>query len=310
MKFKKMFAGIMSAVMLATSAFAVNAGATGGMNVDEEWLKSNKDKIVQNGEIIKVCDVIDSRYHSTTLYFHVGKTGKVELEFKVNGQFHNFGIEFRKGEISYDLYKFDTITIDGKSYKYDDFEVRNNNGLFDYYELDTQSGVRFVEGACEGEYYVYPNDGKEHTIKLTYNQIEDGYYGIYTYFSESIDSSTGEYIELSKDMTIKINFPSSSSTASTSSATAPAKTTLKASSKNGKATLKWTAADGAEKYQVAYSTDGGKTYKIYKTYKSTATKATYAMTKGNTYKFKVRSYKTVNGKKVYSKWSNVKTIKY
>jgi len=91
---------------------------------------------------------------------------------------------------------------------------------------------------------------------------------------------------------------------------APAKTTLNASSKNGKATLKWTAADGAEKYQVAYSTDGGKTYKTYKTYKSTATKATFKMTKGTTYKFKVRSYKTVNGKKVYSKWSNVKTIKY
>ena len=66
MKFKKMFAGIMSAVMLATSVFAVNAGATGGIeNVDDEWLKSNKDKIVQNGEIIKVCDVIDSRYHDT-----------------------------------------------------------------------------------------------------------------------------------------------------------------------------------------------------------------------------------------------------
>ena len=34
------------------------------------------------------------------------------------------------------------------------------------------------------------------------------------------------------------------------------------------------------------------------------------MTKGKTYKFKIRSYKTVDGKKVYSKWSNVKTIKY
>ena len=34
------------------------------------------------------------------------------------------------------------------------------------------------------------------------------------------------------------------------------------------------------------------------------------MTKGTTYKFKVRSYKIVNGKKVYSKFSNVKVVKY
>ena len=89
-----------------------------------------------------------------------------------------------------------------------------------------------------------------------------------------------------------------------------AKTKLSVSSKNGKATLKWDKVDGAEKYQVAYSTDGGKTFKTYKTYKSTATKATFKMTKGTTYKFKVRSYKTEGGKKVYSKWSNVKTVKY
>lgn len=91
---------------------------------------------------------------------------------------------------------------------------------------------------------------------------------------------------------------------------APAKTTLSASAKKNKLTLTWDKVSDAEKYQVYVSTDGGKTYSRYKTYKATATKATYTLKKGNTYKFKVRSYKTVNGKKVYSKWSNVKTVKY
>ena len=109
--------------------------------------------------------------------------------------------------------------------------------------------------------------------------------------------------KINKNTTIK--FISSASASETLN-----KTTLKASSKNGKATLKWSAVVGAERYQIYVSTDGGKTYSRYKTYKSTVLKSTYTMTKGKTYKFKIRSYKTVDGKKVYSKWSNVKTIKY
>lgn len=84
--------------------------------------------------------------------------------------------------------------------------------------------------------------------------------------------------------------------------------TIKATAKKNKLTLSWNKVSGAEKYQVCCSTDGGKTYKALK--ELTKTSATITLKKGSSYKFAVRSYKTVNGKKVYSKFSNVKSVKY
>ena len=91
----------------------------------------------------------------------------------------------------------------------------------------------------------------------------------------------------------------------------PKKTTLKATKKsNTKITLSWTEVKGAEKYQIYYSTNGG-------SYKKLATvsgnKTSYTTSKldfeKNDYKFKIRSYKEVDGKKYYSSFSNVKTVK-
>lgn len=91
----------------------------------------------------------------------------------------------------------------------------------------------------------------------------------------------------------------------------PKKTTLKAKkSGNTKAKLSWTGVEGAEKYQIYCSTDG-------KSYKRLATvsgdKTSYTASKLNfkkhDYKFKVRSYKTVDGIKYYSSFSKVKTLK-
>lgn len=80
-------------------------------------------------------------------------------------------------------------------------------------------------------------------------------------------------------------------------------------SKNGKSIkLKIKKINGAQKYQIRYSTN-----KKVKKYKSVTTKKlNYTLKKLNakkTYYIKVRAYRTVNGKKYYSSWSKVKKVK-
>lgn len=91
----------------------------------------------------------------------------------------------------------------------------------------------------------------------------------------------------------------------------PGKTTLKVSKKSdAKAKFTWTAVDGAEKYQIYYSANGGK-------YKKLATvsgsKTSYTCSKldfeKNDYKFKIRSYGTSGDTKYYSSYSKVVTVK-
>lgn len=73
----------------------------------------------------------------------------------------------------------------------------------------------------------------------------------------------------------------------------------------------WAKVSGASGYQVMWST-----YKNFsKNYKTKSVKAKYssktvttAQSK-KTYYVRVRAYKTINGKKVYSQWSNTKKVK-
>ena len=91
----------------------------------------------------------------------------------------------------------------------------------------------------------------------------------------------------------------------------PKKTTLKAAKKSdSKVKLSWTAAKGAEKYQIYYSTDG-KTYKKLATASGSKTSVTLSGLdfKKYDYKFKIRSYGTNDGKKYYSSFSKVVTVK-
>ena len=82
---------------------------------------------------------------------------------------------------------------------------------------------------------------------------------------------------------------------------------LKITTSAGKPKLTWNKVDGATKYYIYRSTDG----KNYKQYTST-TKTSYTNTSttiGTTYYYKVKAAKVVNGKNVYSVYSNVKSMK-
>lgn len=81
-------------------------------------------------------------------------------------------------------------------------------------------------------------------------------------------------------------------------------------SKSGtKVKVKWTNINGETGYQISKSTKKTGT-NIVKTVKSSTAKyTTVSATKGKTYYYKVRAYKTVDGKKIYGPWSNVKSYK-
>ena len=85
----------------------------------------------------------------------------------------------------------------------------------------------------------------------------------------------------------------------------PKKVKLTGKTSGTKETLSWKKSAGAAGYEVYRSIDGGKFTRL------TATKTlkyTAKLTAGKSYKFKVRPYATVNGKKVYGSWSNVVSV--
>ncbi len=81
-------------------------------------------------------------------------------------------------------------------------------------------------------------------------------------------------------------------------------------SSGGKAVLRWFDTDGETGYQVYVSTKKDSGFKKLGTYKAGTTKATASkLTVGNTYYFKVRTYKKLDSGTIYSAWSTVKSVK-
>ena len=93
----------------------------------------------------------------------------------------------------------------------------------------------------------------------------------------------------------------------------PKKTSIKKLSKGKKKfTVTWAKVSGVKGYQIQYSSDKKfkKNNKSVTVTKQKTTKATVKKLKSKKkYYVRVRTYKTVNGKKIYSSWSKVKSIK-
>ena len=92
--------------------------------------------------------------------------------------------------------------------------------------------------------------------------------------------------------------------------TKPKATNVKVTASNKQAIVSWKKIDGAEGYEVYMSTSNKGKYTKIATKKASATKVTKSnLSSGKTYYFKVRAYKKAEGKKVYSKYSNIQSIK-
>lgn len=78
----------------------------------------------------------------------------------------------------------------------------------------------------------------------------------------------------------------------------------------GKASFTWSNVSGESGYQVYYSTKKDSGYKKVASYKANVVKGSKSKLKsGKKYYFKVRAYKKVDGKTVYSSFSSVKSIR-
>ena len=105
---------------------------------------------------------------------------------------------------------------------------------------------------------------------------------------------------------------SSYSSVASVKAAAPAPATINAKKvKAGAAKITWGKSNGASGYEVYMATSSkGKYTKISTVAKPTTLSCSKSgLTKGKTYYFKVRSYTTVNGKKVYSDYTKIVKVK-
>ena len=76
------------------------------------------------------------------------------------------------------------------------------------------------------------------------------------------------------------------------------------------AKITWKKVAGSTGYEVYMSTSKNGSYKKIKTATSKSTSYSKTkLTKGKKYFFKVKAYSKINGKKVYSNWSTVKSVK-
>jgi hypothetical protein len=94
--------------------------------------------------------------------------------------------------------------------------------------------------------------------------------------------------------------------------TAPAKVgSLKLTAASKSVTLKWSKAAGASGYEIYRYNSKTKKYDKVKTIKdaSTLTWKNTKLTKGTTYKYKVRAYRTYNGTTYYGTCSAIKSVK-
>lgn len=80
--------------------------------------------------------------------------------------------------------------------------------------------------------------------------------------------------------------------------------------KGKKVSLKWSKVSGANGYVISRAQGNG-SYKTIKTIKSgkTVSYTNTSLKKGSKYSYKIRAYRTVSGKRVYSAYSAVKTVK-
>ena len=86
-------------------------------------------------------------------------------------------------------------------------------------------------------------------------------------------------------------------------------TKLKAKSKKRKFTVSWKKNTQADGYQVQYKLKSAKKFKSLKKSTTKVKVTSKKLKKGKKYIFRVRPYKTVNGKKVYGKWAKTKAVK-
>lgn len=194
-----------------------------------------------------------------------------------------------------------------------------------YFSVYSMTGEKIA-----GRWYVSKNDStgvasESESVSLdagTYClKIERGYACFYSFSINSPHQHSYNYA-----YTVKSTYTSQGYDVYTCSCGDSYTTNYKAVKKLGKVNLKsvssarkrhtikvsWNKKSGANGYQIYYSRNKNFKKLSAKKIVKGGKKTSYVgknFTKGKKYYVKVRAYKNVNGRKVYGKWSNVKTVK-
>ncbi|MBE6746813.1 MAG: hypothetical protein E7558_05115 [Ruminococcaceae bacterium] len=159
----------------------------------------------------------------------------------------------------------------------------------DKYEVYIKNGSKWVKLTTTTKTsYTVKKDGKKKALKAGKSYE----FRVRAVVEESKKTYTGSYSDVLK---VKV---------------APKAPTLTLKAGKKQLTASWKSISGASGYEVQYSTSSkmkkAKTVKVKKSSKKTTVKK---LKKGKKYYARVRTYKTVNGKKIYSDWSKVKNVK-
>lgn len=190
-------------------------------------------------------------------------------------------------------------------YYYDAFKF--NLGMIGTINLyiESKNNLFFVSHSYPTFYYIYDaNDTSNYLYKFSEGAYYDSGRGIYS-LSENSTLPKGSYYLFAKyyhyghegTYNFSLNFQPNICKPSNFKVSTRNTTSLK---------LSWSKVGGVSGYQIQqYKSNKWRTIK-----NTTSNSCTVSSLKaGTTYKFRVRSYKTVNGKKYYSAWSKVQSIK-
>jgi len=171
-------------------------------------------------------------------------------------------------------------------------------------KVDKSSSITLSWDKIDGadKYEVYQKSGKKWkkiktTTKTSYKVKELKAGSTYQFKVRAVrpkDDIKGSYSEVLK---VKI---------------APKTTTLTLKAGSKQLTATWKSVSDISGYEVQYSTSKKftkKTTKTVKVKKSSKKTTVKKLKKGKKYYVRIRTYKTVNGKKIYSDWSKVKNVK-
>lgn len=172
----------------------------------------------------------------------------------------------------------------------------------------TSTKLKWNMLASADRYQIYRATSANGTYKLV-KTINDGTKTSYTnkslqcgktyyYYVKAYEKKSGTFVCINTTPTKKVKLT-------------PAKVSLKSVKASGKKVkITWKKQSGISGYVVYQSTKKSKGYKKIATVKS-ASKVSYTtkkLTAGKKYYYKIRAYKTVNGKKVYGSYSSVKSV--
>ncbi len=287
---------------------------------------NNKDVIKKatfkaDGKIDKKCTICSAVNKTTvipkataklakTAYAYTGKAISPAVTVKTSSgtaltKDKAFTVKYSTGRINLGEYTV-TVTLKGDKYKGTSnltFNIIPGKAAVTVQETTNSIKLTWdkVKGATGYRVYSYNPETKKYTTLKTLSGT--------SYVVSNLKSGTDYVYSVRaygkvKDVTVWGNH----STVNT--ATVPAKLKLSSAtlSDAGKVTLKWgkTAADG---YEVYMATGKGQYKKINTITKNSTVSYTKAsLTKGNSYSFIVRAYKTVGDSKLYGDYSNVKSV--